>query len=231
MYTADSIKLIPVTERPYEKCITSGVDSLSDVELLAAILRTGTKSKSVLSLSNQILSYSKEYTGLLVLNHLSVNDLMTIDGIGKVKAVQIQCIAELAKRMSKATREKGIRLLSPDTVASYYMEDMRHLTTEQIKLIMVDSKSKILADKIVSKGTVNASILAPREIFITALNNGAVNIILLHNHPSGDPTPSSEDIRTTTRIKEAGKLIGIGLMDHIIIGDNKYVSLKEKGLL
>ena len=162
---------------------------------------------------------------------MSVNELTKLDGIGNVKAIQILCIAELAKRMTKATREDGVRLLSPSAVASYYMEDMRHLTTERILLIMIDSKSKILAEKIISSGTVNASILAPREIFINALKNGAVNIILLHNHPSGDPTPSAEDVSTTQRVKEAGSLIGIKLMDHIIIGDNKYVSLKERGLL
>lgn len=226
-----SMKQLPISERPYEKCMIKGVHTLSDAELLSVILRTGTKSSDVLSIANQILTHSKEYPGLLILNHFTINELVSIEGIGKVKAVQILCIAELTKRMSKATREKGVRLLSPESVASYYMEDMRHLTTEQILLIMIDSKSKILSDKIISTGTVNASILAPREIFIDALKVGAVNIILVHNHPSGDPTPSKEDIVSTKRVQEAGKLIGIQLMDHIIIGDNRYVSLKERGLL
>lgn len=226
-----SLKDLPISERPHEKFISKGVHSLSDAELLAVILRTGSKSRDVITLANQILTLSKEYPGLLILNHLTMNELTSLDGIGTVKAIQVLCIAELTKRMTKATREDGVRLLSPDAVASYYMEDMRHLTTEQILLIMIDSKSKILAEKIISSGTVNASILAPREIFINALKNGAVNIILLHNHPSGDPTPSVEDITTTKRVKEAGSLIGIKLMDHIIIGDNKYVSLKERGLL
>ncbi len=226
-----SMKDLPTCERPYEKCMKYGVTSLSDAELLAVILRSGTKSKSVITLANQILSFSKEYPGLLVLNHLSLNELMQVRGIGTVKAIQLLCIAELNKRMTKATRKDGVRLLSPETVASYYMEDMRHLATEQLLLVMIDSKSKIQKEEIISTGTVNATILAPREIFIHALKAGAVNIILLHNHPSGDPTPSTEDISTTKRIKEAGAIIGVKLMDHIIIGDNKYISLKEIGLM
>ena len=112
----------------------------------------------------------------------------------------------------------------------YYMQDLRHLTIEKIILIMMDSKSRLIKDMTISSGTVNASILAPREIFVNALKYEAVNIIILHNHPSGDPTPSNDDIYSTKRIKEAGNLIGIKLMDHIIIGDNRYVSLKERGL-
>lgn len=231
MKQRSTMKQIPISERPYEKFLSKGVQTLSDAELLAVILRTGSKSQDVVSLANTILRSIGEYPGLLVLHHLSMKELMEIDGIGTVKAIQILCIVELSRRMTKATREDGVHLLSPDAVASYYMEDMRHLATEQILLVMIDSKSKILAEKIISSGTVNASILAPREIFIHALKQGAVNIILLHNHPSGDPTPSVEDVSTTRRVKEAGLLIGIKLMDHIIIGDNKYVSLKEKGLL
>lgn len=231
MNRRSTMKQIPILERPYEKFLSKGVQTLSDAELLAIILRTGSRSQDVLSLANEVLSSKKEYPGLLSLHHLSMKELTEIDGIGNVKAIQILSIAELTKRMTKATREEGVRLFSPGTVASYYMEEMRHLTTEQILLVMIDSKSKILAEKIISSGTVNASILAPREIFINALKQGAVNIILLHNHPSGDPTPSAEDLNTTKRVKEAGLLIGIKLMDHIIIGDNKYISLKEKGLL
>lgn len=226
-----SMKNLPTCQQPYEKCLAHGAASLSDAELLAVILRSGTKSRNVVTIANQILSFSKEYPGLLVLNHVSLNELLEVSGIGTVKAIQLLCIAELNKRMTKAKRKDGVRLLSPETVASYYMEDMRHLTTEQIMLVMIDSKSKIQKEEIISTGTVNATILAPREIFIHALKAGAVNIILLHNHPSGDPTPSTEDISTTKRIKEAGTIIGIKLMDHIIIGDNKYISLKEIGLL
>jgi DNA repair protein RadC len=133
--------------------------------------------------------------------------------------------------MAKATNEGAIRFITPEAVANYYMQDMRHLTEEKILLLMLDSKSKILKDMVISSGTVNSSLLSPREIFLHALKHEAVNIIILHNHPSGDPAPSREDINTTKRLKEVGNLIGIKLMDHIIIGDNKYISLGEQGYL
>ena len=221
----------PILERPYEKFNRLGVHALSDEELLAIILRTGSKKEDAVHLASRILYGNQEYSGLLSLNHLTLNELIKLHGIGQVKATQLLCLSEITRRMAKATRKDGVHLLSPDSVASYYMEDMRHLTTEQILLVLLDSKSKILGDKIISSGTVNASLLAPRELFIYALKHGAVNIILLHNHPSGDPSPSSEDLAATKRVKEAGVLIGIKLMDHLIIGDNKYVSLKEQGLL
>ena len=220
-----------ILERPYEKFNRLGVHVLSDEELLAVILRTGSKKEDAVHLASRILQNNQEFSGLLSLNHVTLNELKKLHGIGQVKATQILCLSEITRRMAKATRKDGVHLLSPDTVASYYMEDMRHLTNEQIMLVLLDSKSKILGEKIISSGTVNASLLAPRELFIYALKHGAVNIILLHNHPSGDPSPSSEDLAATKRVKEAGVLIGIKLMDHLIIGDNKYVSLKEQGLL
>lgn len=226
-----TLKNLPSSEQPYEKCMSYGPERLSDAELLAVIIRTGTRSERAVDLSMNLLSHSKVSEGLISLNYLSLKDLMSIRGIGKVKAIQILCVVELTRRMSKAINRVSLQFTNPKTVADYYMEEMRHLTTEQIKLVMMDSKSKIIKDMIISKGTVNASILAPREIFLSALAYEAVNIIILHNHPSGDPSPSKEDLQTTQRIKEAGNLIGIKLMDHIIIGDNRYVSLKEQGLL
>jgi DNA repair protein RadC len=226
-----TVKELPLSERPYEKCEKYGPNSLSDAELLATILRTGSKSQRVMDVARNILNYSKVYKGLIGINYLSLHELMSIKGIGKVKAIQIQCIAELTKRMAKATNEEGLKLLTPKAVANYYMQEMRHLSREEIYLVMLDSKSKILKDMVISTGTVNASLLAPREIFINALKYGAVNIILLHNHPSGDPTPSKEDINTTKRMQEAGNIVGIRLIDHIIIGDNRFISLKEQGML
>jgi DNA repair protein RadC len=132
--------------------------------------------------------------------------------------------------MAKETASNHLRLTTPQSVADYYMQDMRHLTREQVILLMMDSKNRIIKDMVISEGTVNTSIMPTREVFIHAVKYEAVNIILLHNHPSGDPTPSAEDIRVTKRIAEAGGLIGISLMDHIIIGDNRYISLKEQGL-
>lgn len=226
-----TLKELPLTERPYEKCEKLGTEILSDAELLAIIIRTGSVNERAVDVATRVLKHSKSYPGLIGLNHLSMKELISIKGIGRVKAIQLLCIAELTKRMSKATNEGGLRFITPEAVANYYMQDMRHLTQEKILLVMLDSKSKILKDMIISSGTVNSSILSPRDILLNALKYEAVNIIILHNHPSGDPTPSSEDIHSTKRMKEAGNLIGIKLMDHIIIGDNKYVSLGEKGFL
>ena len=133
--------------------------------------------------------------------------------------------------MAKATHQERMQFTNPELVANYYMQDMRYLTKEKVFLLMLDTKSRIIKDMEMTSGTVNASLLSPREIYLTALKYEAVNLILLHNHPSGDPTPSREDIHSTKRIKEAGNLIGVKLMDHIIIGDNKYISLGEEGYL
>lgn len=226
-----TVKDLPLGERPYEKCEQFGAGILSDAELLAVILRTGTKNLRSIDLAYHILNYSEIHPGLTCLNYLSLEDLKKIKGIGRVKAIELTCLAELTKRMAKGFRKESLKLITPQSVADYYMQDMRHLTREQVMLLLLDSKNKIIKDMIISSGTVNTSIMPIREIFIHALKFEAVNIILLHNHPSGDPTPSSEDIRVSKRMTEAGNLIGISLMDHIIIGDNRYISLKEQGLL
>ena len=156
---------------------------------------------------------------------------MDIKGIGKVKAIQILCLSELAKRLAKATAGEGLNFSSPESVARYYMEDMRHKKQEYMKLLLFNTRTKLIGETDISKGTVNASLVSPRELFIEALQKNAVSIILLHNHPSGDPTPSREDVLITRKIRDAGELIGIELLDHIILGDNKYISLSEKGFL
>ena len=226
-----TVKELPVSERPYEKCEKYGASALSDAELLAVILRTGTKEQRVIDLAVNILNYSSACPGLPGLNYLTMKDLMKIRGVGRVKAIEILCLTELTKRMSKELRRESLKLLTPESVANYYMQDMRHLTNEQVMLVMLDSKNRIIKDMIISEGTVNASIMPTREVYVQALKYEAVNIILIHNHPSGDPSPSAEDIRVTKRLVEAGNLIGITLMDHIIIGDNRYVSLKEQGII
>ncbi|MDF2541988.1 MAG: hypothetical protein K0S47_1706 [Herbinix sp.] len=225
-----TVKELPSSEQPYEKCETYGAQALTDAELLAVIIRTGTKNLRSVDLAIHILN-STTYKGLKGLNYVTMKELRTISGIGRVKALQLLCIAELTKRMAKETHKEQLKLVTPQSVADYFMQDMRHLTTEQVLLLMMDSKNRIIKDMVISTGTVNTSIMPTREVFLSALKYEAVNIILLHNHPSGDPTPSSEDIRVTKRIKEAGNLIGITLMDHIIIGDNRYISLKEQGLI
>ena len=225
-----TVKELPRSERPYEKCEKYGAAALSDAELLAVMLRTGTKKQRVIDLAVSILNYSTAYPGLKGLNYLTMKELTKIKGIGRVKAIELLCLTELTKRMAKEMHRDSIKLMTPESVANYYMQDMRHLANEQVMLVMMDSKNRIIKDMIISEGTVNASIMPTREIYVHALKYEAVNIILIHNHPSGDPTPSAEDIRVTKRLYEVGNLIGISLMDHIIIGDNRYISLKEQGL-
>ncbi len=225
-----TIKEIPSPERPYEKCKTRGVTSLSDLELLAVLLRTGTRGESALTLAGQIL-YGQGDEGLLRLHQLSLGELTQIKGIGEVKAIQILCLSELARRLSKAEEKEFLSFSSPETIANYYMEDMRHLKQEHLKLLLLDTKTRLIGEKDISIGTVNSALITPRELFIEALKMEAVAIILLHNHPSGDPSPSRDDEITTERILKAGELIGIELLDHIVIGSHCYVSFREKGLL
>lgn len=224
------MKDIPNAERPYEKCLKQGVEALSDAELLAVLLRTGTKGENVLALAKRLL-YEDGGAGLLGIHQFSFQSLMKLKGIGKVKAVQILCLSELAKRLSKASVEPRLRFSSSQSVAEYYMEDLRHRNQEVMKLLLLNSKAELIDETNISKGTVNASLVTPRELFVEALKKEAVSMILLHNHPSGDPTPSRDDILTTKRISECGLLIGIELLDHIIIGNNCYVSFQEENLL
>lgn len=216
---------------PYEKCLEQGANSLSNTELLAVLLRTGTKGMNVLELADYILGPDCGDSGILNIHHCTLDKLKSIKGIGSVKAVQILCISELAKRLAKTTAKKGLILSHPSTIANYYMEEMRHQKQEHMKLLMLNTKSKLLGEKNISKGTVNASLVSPRELFIEALDKQAVAIILVHNHPSGDPSPSNNDILLTKRVQEAGKLIGIELLDHIIIGNNCYISFAEQKLI
>lgn len=224
------MKELPDENRPYEKCLKEGPEHLSDAELLAVIIRTGSREKNSLELASGILSL-KHPEGILGLLHLSLPELMAVKGIGKVKGIQLLCIGELSKRIwRKKALEEPLIFQNPRSIADYYQEEMRHMEQEQFRVMMFNSKQALIRETMLSKGTVNASLATPREVFIEALRYQAVSIIVVHNHPSGDPTPSREDILLTKRIQAAGDLIGIKLLDHIIIGDNSYVSLKERGL-
>lgn len=223
-----TVKELPDSQRPYEKCEKLGVESLSDAELLSVIIRTGTINERSIDLSVRILQHNNG-GGLFNLHTLTLQELMRFNGIGRVKAIQLKCISELTKRMVRMTRKTGECFSTPKVIAEYYMEDLRNLERECLMVIMLDSKSRRVSDIVISSGTVNSSVASTRDIFCQALKHNAVSIILLHNHPSGDPTPSPEDIFVTSRIKEAGDIIGIPLLDHIIIGDNCYFSMREAG--
>lgn len=226
-----SQKELPESERPYEKCERFGPGVLSDAELLAVIIRTGTKELSATGLATKILSLPGRANGLSGLHHYSVYELKKIKGIGRVKAVQLVCVAELSKRIAEESRERTASFLSPADIAAAYMERMRHLETEEIILLMLNTKMQKIADCVVFKGTVSSAIFEPREILMTALRYDAVNIVLLHNHPSGNPTPSTEDVNATKKLSLACDLVGLSLRDHIVIGDHCFISMKERGFL
>lgn len=225
------IKDLPLAERPYEKFIEYGADFMTDAELLAVIIRVGTKEKHAVELMNTVLRASGKGSGLLELSKLSLEELKKIQGIGPVKAVQLKCIVELAIRFSKQETKNQVQFNKPCSVADYYMQEYRFKTREELLLIMLDTKGRLLKDAVISSGTINYSIVEPREVFVTAFQYHAVQIILLHNHPSGDPTPSKEDVIVTNRIREAGEIVGIELIDHIIIGDNRYISMRERNFI
>ena len=227
----ENFNSLPREDRPYERCIRHGVQSLSNRDLLAVILRTGAKGRNVLELAGDLLKLVPEREGFTGIRRLSLDELSNVKGIGKVKAVQLKCLLEIARRMAREEAGEGTYFASPSAVANYYMEDLRHEEQEVLLLLMLNQRGRLLKERYMFKGTVNASVISPREIFVEALAARAVQIILLHNHPSGDASPSQEDLNVTRRIKEAGQLLGIALTDHIIIGEHAYVSLREEHYL
>jgi len=231
MNNKNNIASLTPEERPYEKCQRFGAKNLTDAELLAIILRTGSKEASSLELAKKILKPLHSQNNLLCLHNWSMEQLLEIKGIGQVKAIQILSLLELTRRLSKATASEGLNFSTPRTIADFYMEDMRHNKQEVMKLLLLNSKNKLIGDINVSKGTVDSAIITPRELLVEALYKNAVSFILIHNHPSGETTPSKEDILITKRIFEAGKIVGIELLDHIIIGNNCYTSLREEGYI
>ena len=231
MKNTNNIASLALEDRPYEKCQRFGAKNLTDAELLAIILRTGSKEENSLELAKRILKTVSLKEGLLSLHEWSTEQLLELKGIGIVKAVQIASLLELASRLSKAKANTGLDFSTPKTIADFYMEDMRHNKQEVMKLLLLNTKNKLIGENDISKGTVDTVIVTPRELYVEALQKNAVSIIVIHNHPSGDPTPSKEDLMITKRIYEAGKIIGIELLDHIIIGNNCYTSLREEGCI
>ena len=226
-----TVKELPEDERPYEKCEKYGPTVLTDSELLAIIIKAGYKDLRVTDLASKILNLKGDRFGLNILNHLTVEDLVRIRGIGKVKALQLLVIAEISKRMAEDVRREGISFANADQIAGFYMERMRHLEREETMVLYLDSKMKLISDTVLFTGAVAFSLMEPREILRDALLKDAVYFVVLHNHPSGDPAPSEQDRKITKRVKEAADYVGVKFRDHIIIGDNKFVSFRAEGLL
>ena len=193
-------------------------------------LRCGARGKTSLELAREILSLPGKEEGLLGLYHCTRQELLQIRGVGEVKAIQLQCIGELSKRMAAAGARKGLCFHDPASIADYYMERLRHEDQEVLLCMMLDTKNQLLGEKEITRGTVNATMISPRELFLAALQFRAVHILLVHNHPSGIPEPSGDDITVTRQIRRAGEMLGITLLDHIIIGDHCYTSMLEQGI-
>lgn len=222
------IKTLPEEDRPRERLFRDGAEALSDAELLAIIIAVGNDKESAKRLAERLLREG----GLRYLMDASIQELMQMRGIGKAKVAQIKGAVELGLRLSaeRVSLQRTV-IKTPDDAAGLLMNRMSYGDREEFKAILLNTKNQVLAVQTVSIGTTNSSLAHPREMLRTALKHGAVAVILAHNHPSGDPQPSPEDIEVTRQLREAGSIVGITVLDHVIIGDGSYVSLKEKSML
>lgn len=223
-----SMKQIPLEERPREKAWKNGAESLGNNELLAILLRTGTDSQSVHLVADSLLAH---FGGLHGLMEADAKELTAIPGIGPAKAIQIKSAIELGRRFARLSRSSQPVIRSPKDAADLWLERLQFEKREHFIVLHLDTKNRVIGEEIISIGSLDASIVHPREVFKLAIRRSAASILCLHNHPSGDPTPSREDISVTKRLSEAGKLLGIEVLDHLIIGEHRFISLKEQSLM
>jgi DNA repair protein RadC len=214
--------------RPRERLIKYGPGVLSAAELIAIQLRVGTKEHNAIELANVLL---KQFDGLRGVSNATVEQLGTVKGVGSAKAAEILAAVELGRRLAALSTEGRPQIHNPDDVANLLMPEMRDAKREFFKAVMLDTKNTVIRITTVSIGTLDSSLVHPREVFKDAITASAASVILAHNHPSGDPTPSKQDLLVTERLVEAGKLMGIDVLDHIILGDNRWISLKQRGLM
>lgn len=225
--TRYEMKKLPEAMRPREKALKKGLDSLNDTELLAIIVRQGSTGISALELAGKLLA---RYRGFRGLKDASLEELMQEKGIGPVKALEIKTALELGQRL--ATENSGKNYIScPEDVSGLFMEEMRYYDREHLKAVYLDTRGGVISHENISIGGLSSSVIHPREVFKPAVKKSAASLILVHNHPSGDPTPSPKDVEVSRKIAEAGELLGITLFDHVIIGDGCFCSLKSRGLL
>lgn len=224
-----TMKSMPECERPREKMIKSGTSVLSNAELIAAVIGSGSSQDSALTLAQRILSLDPK--GLSHLAAVNFEELCSLRGIGISKASQIMAAVELGKRIYSEKAAIKVKIAGPSELAEKMMVDMRHLTKEVFKVVLLDTKNQIVSIEDISIGSLNASIVHPREVFQPAIRKSANSVVLIHNHPSGHPEPSTEDKRVTERLIEAGQLMGIQVLDHIVIGDLNYFSFKEHDMM
>jgi len=219
---------LPVQERPRERLAHFGAQALSNAELIALVLGTGRLGESALSVGERLLDH---VGGIRELVDVQVNELRQVPGVGLAKAVAVLASIELGRRLQMSVGAELQKIASPHEAALYLMEKLRFLRKEHFVTIHLDTKHQVLGEEIVSIGSLNASIVHPREIFKTAVKRSAAAIICAHNHPSGDPTPSQEDVDVTQRLVSAGRILGVEVLDHIVIGDKRYISLRERGFM
>ncbi len=223
-----TIKDLPLEERPREKLQNLGPEALSNAELLAVLLRTGSNRESAVQLAARLLALSG---GLRALPDLSLEEMLAIRGMGPAKAIMIKAALELGRRLATTPRGEAGSITNPRQAAQLFMEELRYKKKEHFQVLLLNTKNHVISREEISVGSLNASIVHPREIFNVPLRKSAASIILVHNHPSGDPSPSQEDLEVTRRLVDAGNILGIAVRDHIIIGDGCFFSFKEKGLL
>lgn len=220
------MKELPQSERPYEKLEMYGAHTLSNAELLAIIIKSGTRDESSISTAQKILSMkNKNSDNLRFIQDMSIEEFMSIKGIGKVKAIQLKAVCEIAKRISRPIENTKVQIKCPQDVANLLNDELKYEKRELVKVIILNTKNIVMKVTDICLGTENSAILKPRDALIDAVKMGAPKIILVHNHPSGDPTPSSEDINFTNRLIQASSVIGIEVLDHVVIGDSKFESI------
>lgn len=228
MYSDMRIKDLPFDDRPREKLREYGANFLSNAELITLIIGSGSISRSALDVSRDLLN---EYKGLEGIINIGYEELINVDGIGEAKASKILAAIELAKRFNSVKRNHSKKITCPCDAAYLVMDDLRFKSKEYFNIILLNTKNIVQEVKNISIGSLNSSIVHPREVFIEAIKRSSASIILIHNHPSGDPKPSKEDINLTHRLLKAGDLLGINVLDHVIIGETNYYSMKEEGLI
>ena len=221
------IKDLPDMERPYEKLEFLGAEALSNAELLAIILKTGTRSVTSIELAQEILNLDVEDKGLCFLKGIAIEELKQIEGLGRVKSIQLKALGELLSRVRLPKVSKDIILSNPESVADLFLGEFNCEEQEYIKTLILNTQNKLMRIVTNAKGSTNASYVELKSIFKEPIKCGAAKIIVVHNHPSGDPTPSKSDINFTIRLRDMAELLGIELLDHVIIGENRFVSLKR----
>ena len=220
------MKELPMSERPYEKLEMYGASALSNAELIAIIIKSGTKNESSVSIAQKILALgNQKENSLRFLQELSLEELKKIKGIGKVKAIQLKAIGELTKRIARPITTNQVQINSPKEVAELLIKEMRYNKREIVKVILLNAKNKVIKIEDVCFGGTNSAILKPKDVLQEAIKLGVPKIILVHNHPSGDPTPSKSDFAFTERLLQASETMGIELLDHIVIGENRFESI------